>query len=118
MVTNHIEDSKQRRSEGKLLADQSTNTLVEHILLADLPEEEKSTARLTGEFVAILAGGTGTSARALATITYFVLANRELETRLRESLAEVMSGYPDVPPKVSELEKIPLLTACIKEGLR
>jgi cytochrome P450 len=83
-----------------------------------MPESEKATKRLTGEFIAILAGGTMTTARALSTITYFTLADPKIEARLRESLAEAMAGYPDKIPRWAELEKIPYLMACVKEGLR
>jgi len=59
-----------------------------------------------------------TTARALATTTYFVLADPEIKRKLSESLSEIMAGYPDSVPKWSDLEKIPYLAACIKEGLR
>ena len=92
--------------------------LIQHLLASDMPESDKATERLTGEFIAMLAGGTMTTARALATITFFTVADPRIEVRLRESLAEAMSGYPERVPKWAELEKIPYLHACIREGLR
>lgn len=83
-----------------------------------MPESEKATGRLLGEFIAILSGGTMTTARTLATITYFVLANPHIEARLRESLAQPMAAYPEKVPRWAELERIPYLAACVKEGLR
>ena len=118
LIVEHIEEAKKHREQGKLTADDGRNTLVQHLLTSDMPESEKGTKRLTGEFIAILAGGTMTTARSLSTITYFALANPHIEARLRESLAEVMAGYPDKMPKWSDLEKIPYLAACVKEGLR
>jgi cytochrome P450 len=83
-----------------------------------MPESDKATKRLTGEFIAILSGGTMTTARALSTITYFVIADPKVEAQLRECLAELMNGYPEKVPKWAELEKIPYLHACVREGLR
>ncbi|KAK3349178.1 putative cytochrome P450 [Lasiosphaeria hispida] len=118
LVIHHIEDAKKRRLVGEPVSSTRANTLAQHILASDLPESEKTTQRLAGEFIAILAGGTMTTARALATITYFVLADRRIEIQLREALAETMAGYPDKVPRWAELEKIPYLAACVKEGLR
>ena len=91
---------------------------MEHLLISDMPEEEKSTTRLTGESIAILAAGTGTTERTLATITYFALADRRIETRMRQELKDIMMDFPNAVPRSMQLEKLPFLTACIKEGLR
>ena len=99
-------------------ANYPARSCVEHLLASDLPPEEKSTARLTGEFINIVSGGTMTTARALSTITYFVLADPSIEERLRSCLATVMSEYPLKMPKWIELENIPYLQACVREGLR
>jgi cytochrome P450 len=115
LIINHIEDAKKRRLDGKMVQGGRQSTLIEHLLDSDMPESEKATKRLTGEFIAILSGGTMTTARTLSTITYFVLANSHIQARLREALTEAMAGYPDKLPKWAELEKIPYLAACVKE---
>jgi cytochrome P450 len=118
LVIYHLEDARKSRLVGEPLSDTKTKSLAQHLLASDMPESEKTTQRLAGEFIAILAGGTMTTARALATITYFVLADPQIENQLRETLAEPMAGYPDNVPRWAELEKIPYLAACVKEGLR
>jgi cytochrome P450 len=124
LIIDHIEDAKKRRTRQKTLGEEEDTggrqpTLIQHLLASDLlPEAEKTTQRLTGEFIAILAGGTMTTARALTTITYFVLADPAIEARLREALAPVMRGYPEAVPRWAELERIPYLAACVREGLR
>lgn len=116
----HIDEAKERRRLGKdtEAAGDGPKTLIQHLLQSDMPESDKGTERLTGEFIAILSGGTMTTARALGTITYFVLEDAKIRTRLSECLAEVMEGYPEKLPKWADLEKIPYLQACVKEGLR
>ncbi|KAI1869857.1 hypothetical protein JX265_003309 [Neoarthrinium moseri] len=93
-------------------------SIFHHILRSDLPESEKDPARLKREAFALLAAGTITTAGTLTTITYFILANPEIEKRLRVELKRVTDCYPNQVPRWTDLEKIPYLTGCIKEGLR
>ena len=93
-------------------------SIFHHILTSDLPEPEKDPARLKREAFALLAAGTITTAGTLALITYFVLENSTIQNRLREDLKEVTACYPGQVPRWADLEKIPYLTGCIKEGLR
>ena len=94
------------------------SSIFHHILTSDLPEAEKDPARLKREAFALLAAGTITTAGTLALISYFVLENPAIETRLREDLKEATACYPEQVPRWADLEKIPYLTGCIKEGLR
>jgi len=66
----------------------------------------------------ILGAGTATTTRALNLVTYHAIANQHIEARLHKELAEVTKGYPKEMPKWSEVEKLPYVAACIKEGLR
>lgn len=68
----------------------------------------------------VLGAGTATTTRALNLVTYYVLANPEIEERLRKEIKDfgVTDGYPGKMPKWLEVEKLPYLAACIKEGLR
>ncbi|KAH8896133.1 putative cytochrome P450 [Thozetella sp. PMI_491] len=120
LITNHIEDAKKKGISDKHGLENSgrPSTLIQHLLASDMPESEKATSRLLGEFIAILSGGTMTTARALSTITYFVLANPSIATKLAASLEGPMSKYPETTPRWAELENIPYLRACIQEGLR
>lgn len=96
------------------------SSLVRYILSSDIPESEKSTERLGRELMLVLGAGTATTTRALNLVTYYVLANPEIEQRLRNELKDsgVTHGYPSEMPKWLEVEKLPYLAACIKEGLR
>lgn len=73
---------------------------------------------MTGEFIGVLSAGTFTTARTLVTLIYYILADPEVEARLREAVREPMRGYPEQVPRWLDLEKIPFLAAVIKEGLR
>lgn len=93
-------------------------SIFHHIFRSDLPESEKDPARLKREAFALLAAGTITTASTLSLIAYFVLENPAIEGRLREELKGVTDCFPNDVPQWAELEQIPYLTGCIKEGLR
>jgi cytochrome P450 len=83
-----------------------------------LPDAEKVYDRISQEGVVAIAAGGETTGRALATATFFLLENRTtLLPRLKEEIMSVMPKVDD-RPAVKELEKLPLLTAIIKETLR
>ncbi|KAL8626952.1 hypothetical protein Q9189_007340 [Teloschistes chrysophthalmus] len=75
------------------------SSIFHHILRSDLPEPEKDPARLKREAFALLAAGTITTAGTLTLITYFILENAEIETRLRKDLKEVTACYPKEMPR-------------------
>ena len=47
-----------------------------------------------------------------------MLQHPEMEKRLREELEPLYANDPDRIPTNRELEKLPYLTGCVKEGLR
>ncbi|KAI0399650.1 putative cytochrome P450 [Xylaria palmicola] len=100
------------------IAEVDKTSIFHHILQSDLPDSEKDSGRLQREAFALLAAGTITTAGTLSIITYYVLANPEIERRLREDLKDVTASFPESMPRWTDLEKIPYLHACIKEGLR
>jgi cytochrome P450 len=83
-----------------------------------MPDSEKKPERLVLELMAIMGAGTATTSWILTLTTYHILADPAKEKRLREELQEVMSDFPERMPRWAELEKLPYLTACLKEGLR
>ena len=93
-------------------------SLFRYIVNSDMPESERSNERLAKEAQVLLGGGTATTARTMGFISYFILANPSIRSRLENELEEPMSRYPEVVPKWAELEKVPILQALIKEGLR
>jgi cytochrome P450 len=118
MGRQYIETIKKQIQEKDLDANERHQSLFHYFLTSDIPESEKSTARLQAESLLFLIAGTFSSAHTLSNIVYYVLANPAIEKRLREDLKEVMARYPDQNPAWADLEKVPYLQACIKEGLR
>jgi cytochrome P450 len=90
-------------------------TLLRHLLTSDLPQEEKTSTRLTGELVASIVGGVGAIEHTLTLITYHVSANPDIQTKLRESLRQ---EHPHSFSRAPHLAQIPYLDACVNEGLR
>ncbi|KAB8291534.1 hypothetical protein EYC80_006336 [Monilinia laxa] len=85
-------------------------TIFHEILSSDLPSNEKSVERLWQEGQTVIGAGTETTAWTLSVITYHVLANPDILSKLLvETNGE--SG-------LKELEQLPYLTAVIQEGLR
>ena len=83
-----------------------------------MPESELSDERLAKEAQVLLGGGTASTARTLGFISYYVLANPRIHSRLKEELRGPMSTYPQHVPSWAELERLPYLQALIKEALR
>ncbi|KIW82858.1 hypothetical protein Z517_02101 [Fonsecaea pedrosoi CBS 271.37] len=94
------------------------DTIFAQILSSDLPEEELSDERLVDEGVLIATAGSETTAWAVTITTYHVMKNPDVLAKMRAELAgvEVPPGDPVAP--WTSLEKLPYLTAVIKEGVR
>lgn len=93
-------------------------SLFRHVLRSELPASELSTDRLSKEAEVILAAGTTATARTLVFISYYILANIDIRHQLGRELEDVMAGYPEKVPPWTQLEKLPFLSALVKEGLR
>jgi len=92
------------------------------ILNGKLPQAEKEPQRLIDEGrIVIIAGGEAIT-QFLKVCSYFLIANPPMLKRLQAELATVMpmakDGEAQRDIKVSDLEKLPYLTAIIQEGLR
>jgi cytochrome P450 len=72
---------------------------------------------LTDEMFTILTAAADTSGHAMAIITYYVVTNPDI---YRTLTAELNAAFPDRPSNLEylSLEKLPYLTAVVKEGLR
>ena len=79
---------------------------------ARLPESEKSLQRLTDEGSVLLIAATETPAKVLALVTYHLLANPPFLEQTRTELSGLQSY------SLADLQALPFLTACIREGLR
>jgi cytochrome P450 len=82
-----------------------------------LPPSEKTVKRLSFEGNTILGAGFETTGSALSHLTYGILSNPEIHSKLLKEL-EVAIPDPDNMPSHQVLEKLPYLHAVIKEGIR
>ncbi|KAI0103935.1 cytochrome P450 [Nemania sp. FL0031] len=96
---------------------EKNDTVFGSLLESDLPEEEKSIARLTDEAAALLTAGSETVSWALTVITYHLLDKPQLLERLKHELSGAIDSSGQLP-SWSSLEKLPYLSAVIMEGLR
>ncbi|KAI0847541.1 cytochrome P450 [Daldinia vernicosa] len=92
-------------------------TVFAELLKSDLPEQEKTMARLVREAAAMMGGGTGTASWTLSVITYHLLTKPSLLDKLTDELRGAVSDPQNLPPWTT-LEKLPYLGAVIQEGLR
>ena len=112
-----------KSSLGKPILEQHENepaiyrTLFKTVLESSLPPSEKSVDRITDEaFVMVVAGG-DTTARALTNAVFYLLSHPEWLHKLRKEIDQAMPD-PKALPTSGELEKLPILSAVIKETLR
>lgn len=110
--------AKDQKLQGVHESKTSKPSLLRYLVNSDLPESELSVERLSKEAQVLLGAGTVSTARTLDFICYYVLANPEIKTKLQNELREIMANYPSQKPSYVQLEKLPFLTALIKEGLR
>ena len=92
--------------------ERSRSTIFHEILNSDLPEEEKSKRRVTDEAIVLVGAGSETTARTLAVLSYYILADAQIEETL---LAELRTVMRDVNSSVesARLEQLPFLVSMI-----
>ncbi|MCJ1268629.1 hypothetical protein MMC22_008517 [Lobaria immixta] len=84
---------------------------------SDLPESEKTSARLQEEAEVIISAGQDTTAPTLSAMTYQLLANPDKLSKLKKELADAIPD-PTNPPTCQQVENLPYLSAVIQEVLR
>ncbi|RMZ86395.1 hypothetical protein DV736_g6378, partial [Chaetothyriales sp. CBS 134916] len=96
------------------------DTIFAQILSSDLPEAELSDERLIDEGVLIATAGSETTAWAITITTYHVMRNPAVLAKLRTELQAVAPSVRagEAVADWTILEKLPYLTAIIKEGTR
>ncbi|MCJ1434247.1 hypothetical protein MMC27_003614 [Xylographa pallens] len=92
-------------------------TLFHDILKSNLPENDKSVARLKDEALIIVAAGTLTTSWALSLAVFHLLSSPEILSKLKVELKAAIPNV-DSPVSLPQLEKLPYLTAVIQEALR
>jgi cytochrome P450 len=87
------------------------------LLASDLPESEKASLRLAEEAVLLVGAGTHTTSWVLTVVSFHLLSQPALLRRLKSELKTAIPN-PGNKASLTELEKLPFLTAVLKEGLR
>lgn len=121
VALQHVRRIKKERLDNPGLKRDNTKgtvSLFHHIFDSEMPESELSDDRLAKEAQVLLGGGTASTARTIGYISYYILANPAIRSKLQEELRPVMGTYPEHTPTLAELERLPYLQALIKEGLR
>lgn len=113
-IPNKVQHAKTLHDSGIAKDEQ---TVFGALFDSDLPAEEKTVFRLSGEATTILLAGTETTSWTLSVTTFYLLANPLLLGRLAEELQTVVQD-PRKLPRLSVLEQLPFLSAVILEGLR
>lgn len=96
----------------------TSSKLIQTILSSDLPPSQKTRSRLATEASVVLAAGGITTMRMLTITSYYLLSSPSKLHHLQSELTSLMRSYPTTTPRWSDLEKLPYLSACIKEALR
>ncbi|KAI9721170.1 MAG: hypothetical protein M1828_005277 [Chrysothrix sp. TS-e1954] len=114
------EDERDKVSEetGSEPQSRKAHNLFHSLLQSKLPDEERRHQRIKQEGVVVIAAGGETCARTMSFAIFFVLSNRDrvLPRLIEELRAAMPTKESDVD--LRELEKLPWLTAIIKETLR
>lgn len=101
--------------------DRASRTIVHEILDSNLPQSEKTLERVSDELSTVAGAAFETAAHTTRVILYHLYSNPTTLARLRAELDAAArkheaSGGDNIP--LSALEKLPLLTGALREGLR
>ncbi|KAL8838651.1 MAG: hypothetical protein Q9170_002059 [Blastenia crenularia] len=119
-MSNYVQKAQADKDNGL----DNSNTVFGALLESELPPAEKSLQRMTDEGFSLFAGGTETVSWALTVITYHLLNQPALLSKLTAEVhqaiydSDVDSTGPGEVPSWAALEKRPYLRAVIHEGLR
>lgn len=108
---------QQAKAEHEAGIIKQRQTVLDVLLESDLPEQEKTAERITGEYVAILLAGTETTSWALTVLAFYLLTEKEVLKKLTAELKSAVDS-PSQLPRWSTLEQLPYLNATVHEGLR
>lgn len=108
-----------RLSEEKDISLLTHPTIFHNVLSSDLPRCEKTNDRLGDEAQTILGAGVTTTSWALSHAVYHILSDSEIHSNLRTELRRVIPDTSAVGAfEYQRLEKLPYLSACIREAIR
>lgn len=108
------------KNEGKPISSKAFPVIMNEVYKSeDLPASEKTPQRLFEEITILVGAGSETTSYTLLNITYYVLANPDILSKLQAELKQNFTAAQvhDVL-SYKQLEALPYLTAVITEGLR
>lgn len=98
---------------------EQSSSVFHSLLRSDMPAAELSDMRMSADAMALLAAGTATTSSVLTLLAFYIISNPRIEDRLRNELKAAMADVPAGQMlQWTQLEKVPYLNACIREGLR
>lgn len=106
-----IQDGTNRSNEKG-----SHRTIFHDVLDSDMPASEKKLERMWQEGMVVVGAGTDTTAWTLVVALVHITTNAGIRQRLEDELRAAAADRGS--PKLSDLEQLPYLSACIKEALR
>jgi cytochrome P450 len=95
--------------ENNDLKEKEQPMIFRDVLKSDLPAEEKTIDRLWHDAQTFNIAGTETTAWTLGLLTYYLLANPKLLTRLQTELSTVVKDGRVEEASTAELEQLPYL---------
>lgn len=98
--------------EGEKSFDQVPQNMFDKLLAPDVPASERSLERLQDEGLVVLGAGTETVAHTLTVSTFYLCSNKDILTKLREELRQVLPT-PTSSASLLELEKLPYLVSIL-----
>lgn len=112
-------------NDNETNGDDASNTMVRSILRSkQLPASEKEFERILNEVDAVTSAGIETVGQTLRLTCFHIYNNPKILRRLRDELADISihlgpnAAPTEGKPILSQLERLPYLTAVVKEGLR
>ncbi|KAL4872418.1 hypothetical protein BDV12DRAFT_183083 [Aspergillus spectabilis] len=115
-MSSQIQPLAERKPDSKI---SRPLTVFDSLLAGDLPPAEKTIQRLKGEGQTLIGAGTLTTGNALKTIVFHVQNTPHILQSLQMELDTSLSGSDPLDmADLTQLERLPYLTACIWEGLR
>ncbi|PLN76118.1 cytochrome P450 [Aspergillus taichungensis] len=107
---------KSKMRPSNMAKSRSSATLIDH--LYDDISQIMSRESFTRTAQLIQQGAVHNFTNALAMTLFFVLRQDDSQEKLRKELEPIFDKQQGCVPKYVELEKLPYLSACLKEGLR
>ncbi|KID72479.1 Cytochrome P450 family protein, partial [Metarhizium brunneum ARSEF 3297] len=117
-ILQQIQKVKSTENTGQWKLDVSHPTILHELLSSEnLPDCEKTPARLAQEAQILVQGGTLTSSWALSLATFHLVNQESTLRKLRDELFVAIPDANEVIP-LAKLESLPYLRAVVREALR